>query len=553
MKYYSSKDATKLFGVTSQTLRRWDQEGKLKPAYTRDNGYRYYSEEDLLAFLTKRNNKNDQEIIDFILSGKPIVHKKPKKNSEIKRSENTVDVDVVDEEFDDDIKDETISYVCLCCGSKNIKRSLGKFICDDCMSVHSIDENGNLYIEDEYDNSKSESFLTFNGTPIDKFKLEYDLLAYRIFYNKCDELENSFLDKRYFKDGSTISDNVIFDDKKYYNDNVKKIFVDNYRDKKSVIIEYNKSIAKQKRDNKKRDGYERLSNTLDFVLHAIDDEYSFNIKEWYSNLFNGSKVLFWIKIILLTVIYIGAILLSQGELADFSFMTIILLLIMLVIGCFAMCMSLVFLSPFLYILDIVVIRILIFKVLFLPLLILEHSIDKKLAKMDKNYITTFDNFFKYTILNSVKFNKEEQLFKAKFLELLNEKLDAFKDNSNKLYRLNNDLKSAILLPIQFTKKEYVSPFLSLLLDCRANNIKEAISIYENNKNAVSTSMSYLNDNIESLIKCVNLIKKGQEYYITNFKYDVIQLFNENDRIINELSSLSFTKVSLDDILGKIDF
>ena len=83
MKYYSSKDATKLFGVTSQTLRRWDQEGKLKPAYTRDNGYRYYSEEDILAFLTKRNNKNDQEIIDFILSGKPIVHKKPKKNSEI--------------------------------------------------------------------------------------------------------------------------------------------------------------------------------------------------------------------------------------------------------------------------------------------------------------------------------------------------------------------------------------------------------------------------------------------------------------------------------------
>ena len=66
-------------------------------------------------------------------------------------------------------------------------------------------------------------------------------------------------------------------------------------------------------------------------------------------------------------------------------------------------------------------------------------------------------------------------------------------------------------------------------------------------------MSYLNDNIESLIKCVNLIKKGQEYYITNFKYDVIQLYNENDRIINELSSLSFTKVSLDDILGKIDF
>ena len=49
MKYYSAKTATQLLGVTAQTLRNWDKEGKLKPAYTKSNGYRYYSEEDVLS------------------------------------------------------------------------------------------------------------------------------------------------------------------------------------------------------------------------------------------------------------------------------------------------------------------------------------------------------------------------------------------------------------------------------------------------------------------------------------------------------------------------
>ena len=48
MKYYSAKTVTQLLGVTAQTLRNWDKEGKLKPAYTKSNGYRYYSEEDVL-------------------------------------------------------------------------------------------------------------------------------------------------------------------------------------------------------------------------------------------------------------------------------------------------------------------------------------------------------------------------------------------------------------------------------------------------------------------------------------------------------------------------
>ncbi|MBQ9520850.1 MAG: MerR family transcriptional regulator [Acholeplasmatales bacterium] len=48
IKYYSSKTVTQILGVTAQTLRNWDKEGKLKPAYVKSNGYRYYSEDSII-------------------------------------------------------------------------------------------------------------------------------------------------------------------------------------------------------------------------------------------------------------------------------------------------------------------------------------------------------------------------------------------------------------------------------------------------------------------------------------------------------------------------
>ena len=50
MKEYNISNASKLLGVSPQTLRNWDKEGKLKPSVVTKHGYRYYSEEDLLKF-----------------------------------------------------------------------------------------------------------------------------------------------------------------------------------------------------------------------------------------------------------------------------------------------------------------------------------------------------------------------------------------------------------------------------------------------------------------------------------------------------------------------
>ena len=65
MKYYSSKTVTQILGVTAQTLRNWDREGKLKPAYIKGNGYRYYSEESILAYTQERKTKKNLNVIGY--------------------------------------------------------------------------------------------------------------------------------------------------------------------------------------------------------------------------------------------------------------------------------------------------------------------------------------------------------------------------------------------------------------------------------------------------------------------------------------------------------
>lgn len=65
MEYLSSKTVSKKLGVTAQTLRNWDREGKLKPAYVKSNGYRYYSLDDILSFTQERKTKKKLKVIGY--------------------------------------------------------------------------------------------------------------------------------------------------------------------------------------------------------------------------------------------------------------------------------------------------------------------------------------------------------------------------------------------------------------------------------------------------------------------------------------------------------
>lgn len=51
MGYYSIGKFSKLIGVTQQTLRNWEKNGKLLPCHKSPTGYRYYSDEQLKAYL----------------------------------------------------------------------------------------------------------------------------------------------------------------------------------------------------------------------------------------------------------------------------------------------------------------------------------------------------------------------------------------------------------------------------------------------------------------------------------------------------------------------
>ena len=55
MEYYSIHKFSEILGVTPQTLRNWDKNGKLTPHHKTSNGYRYYSNEQLNQVLHKTN------------------------------------------------------------------------------------------------------------------------------------------------------------------------------------------------------------------------------------------------------------------------------------------------------------------------------------------------------------------------------------------------------------------------------------------------------------------------------------------------------------------
>ena len=56
-KYYSIHEFSKIIGVSAQTLRNWDANGKLYPHHTTVSGYRYYSDEQLNQVINVKPKK----------------------------------------------------------------------------------------------------------------------------------------------------------------------------------------------------------------------------------------------------------------------------------------------------------------------------------------------------------------------------------------------------------------------------------------------------------------------------------------------------------------
>ena len=68
LKYYSSKTVTQILGVTAQTLRNWDKEDKLKPAYVNSNehvfNYSYYNNSLHKVTCICGYDKNEPHVVE---------------------------------------------------------------------------------------------------------------------------------------------------------------------------------------------------------------------------------------------------------------------------------------------------------------------------------------------------------------------------------------------------------------------------------------------------------------------------------------------------------
>ena len=65
MSYYKMGEFSKITGLSIQTLRLWDSNGKLKPAYVTEGKHRYYSEEQLNRILWIKLDKQEKRTIGY--------------------------------------------------------------------------------------------------------------------------------------------------------------------------------------------------------------------------------------------------------------------------------------------------------------------------------------------------------------------------------------------------------------------------------------------------------------------------------------------------------
>ena len=65
MSYYTIGEFSKKVGLSISTLRNWDSDGKLKPAYETSGGHRYYTEEQVNRLIGLKLDKQEKITIGY--------------------------------------------------------------------------------------------------------------------------------------------------------------------------------------------------------------------------------------------------------------------------------------------------------------------------------------------------------------------------------------------------------------------------------------------------------------------------------------------------------
>jgi len=127
---YTTKDLSRILGVSGNTIRRYDEMGYLTGIKNEENGYRQFSNEDVerLMYVTKyRKEELSHETVENLLKSTPddIVHTLEKKRNIIR--ERIAYYKAIDHLLKDDIM-----------LMKLARRNLDEFIYQECQPMHFI-------------------------------------------------------------------------------------------------------------------------------------------------------------------------------------------------------------------------------------------------------------------------------------------------------------------------------------------------------------------------------------------------------------------------------
>ncbi len=397
--------------------------------------------------------------------------------------------------------------ICEICSNDSFTKQDGNFICQSCGTVYSANDIKSMI--KEFDDisvpikaTKPVSRIIKNATnnssetQDDNLKLQYDLYCWHNFYEKCHELEKAepfadeglsqcddVSDKNY--QGSIVVRKVNFDKEKYYSTTVEPVIVEQfhninpsfnqkYEEYKAKTTAHNDEIAREQN---------RVSSTI-------------------CRAFSIGGVIFAIIFIIIAV--------SVARSTESTPLGIF-------IGCIGVSGS-----------------------LLIALLGGLGHFDKTPDKFRDSYIK---------LMEKKEWEKNNLLNDASYVEFINEKRKKYDITINSyinrvleqvplLKKIYNELNESIPLPEKYKDEYHVNCLLALVIDRRADTLKEAINMFETEiyRSSIVSCLDRLNVNLDLLSnKLSNL---------TNLTYQGFStVIRQNNIISEQLSALQFTAIA----------
>lgn len=397
--------------------------------------------------------------------------------------------------------------VCDICGSQSIKKENDVFVCQECGTEYTHEEAKKLLKEigdkqEQKDNSNE-------NENIDRFKLKYDLLCWHNFYEKCHELENSF----------EIKDDLLV--------NCSDTSSPNYTgDITKRTIEYDKSN-------------ENYFNEK--IVPTLKKKYISN-KEVLMTYYNEAKNS-WEKSELLRVASKNSAISSGNSLKTLGLVLAISGVIPIVVDIALVASKKISFFGCLGLLALIVpIEII---ALFITSVAGSKGANIKTVRMDQkvsmgsfqSYEEWADNNIDDIDIYKNYLNQKKELF----FEIARKEERTIVDSISQLKQIKNELESDIPMPKKYSDEYHINALLALVLDRRADTLKEAINLFETEtyRSTVVLSLDMLNHNIQILNNNITGLRK-EVYELKNIAYEGFKtVIRQNNFISMQLDSIRF--------------